>query len=127
MIRLAWLLILPLAVAGCASNKAGQPPKDASGYAGTIQKVFRVVRQGQDLPGVKLLGKWGAAFGPKLRQSSETLQYVVRTPQGQIMAQSDAEFSVGDCVEVVPHSARSSGPAFRYGEAQLLRSESCTL
>jgi hypothetical protein len=51
---------------------------------------------------------------------------VVRTPTGQMMAQSDEAFAVGECVEIVPESDRASGPAFRYGEARLLRSDSCT-
>jgi hypothetical protein len=42
------------------------------------------------------------------------------------MAQSDEEFSVGECVEIVPESDGGSGPAFRYGEARVLRSDSCS-
>jgi len=100
--------------------------KADSGYAGTVQKVYPVTLQGRDLPGMRLLGRVGALLGPKLRKSSETNQYVVRTPTGQIMAQSDDEFSVGDCVEVIPQGDAASGPAFRYGQAQILKSDSCT-
>ena len=96
-----------------------------SRYSGTVQKVLLVVRQGAEVPGMKLFGKVGSVLGPALRQKTETHQYVVRTPTGQIMAQSDSEFSVGDCVQVIP-SPQASGPAFRYGEADVVRSEGCS-
>jgi hypothetical protein len=119
---LACLVLLP--VAACAGIPADRPSENA-GYSGTVQKVLRVVRQGAGVPGMKLLGKWESVLAPALRQTSETLQYVVRTPTGQIMAQSDREFSVGDCVQVIP-GPRASGPAYRYGEAEVVRSESCS-
>ncbi|HEY1290768.1 MAG TPA: hypothetical protein VGF58_20730 [Burkholderiales bacterium] len=122
MIRPACLSLLLLAA--CAGAPTDKPSDRAGGYAGTVQKVLRVVRQGADLPGMRLLGKWESVLRPALRQTSETLQYVVRTPTGQIMAQSDREFSVGDCVQVIP-GPQASGPAFRYGEAEVVRSEGC--
>jgi hypothetical protein len=121
MARFAWLLLLPLAA--CAAVPADPPPA-AGGYAGIVQKVVRVVRRGADLPGMGLLGQLGGRLGSMLRQNEETHQYVVRTPRGQIIAQSDDEFPVGECVEVIPQTDRS-GPAFRYGEAQVVRSDSC--
>jgi hypothetical protein len=122
VIRPACLAFLLLAA--CASTPPGQPAAD-SRYSGTVQKVMRVVRQGAELPGMHFLGKVGGVLGPALRQKTETHQYVVRTSAGQIMAQSDSEFSVGECVQVVPR-ADASGPAFRYGEADVVRSESCS-
>lgn len=123
-------MLLPLAA--CASAPADGPAGGPAGgasvdsrYSGTVQKVLLVVRQGAEVPGMKLLGKVGSVLGPALRQKSETHQYVVRTPTGQIMAQSDSEFAVGDCVQVIP-GAQASGPAFRYGEAEVVRSESCS-
>jgi len=104
------------------------PPEKAGaerGYAGVVQKVFRVVRRGADLPGMGLLGQVGGRLGSLLRQNGETHQYIVRTPQGQVIAQSDDEFPVGECVEVIPQSERP-GPAFRYGEAAVVKSERCS-
>ena len=121
MVRLTWLVILALLPA-CASNKADKPDP---GYTGTVQKAYPVTLQGRNLPGMRFLGKVGDVLGPKLRRSGETNQYVVRTRTGQIMAQSDDPFSVGDCVEVIPKNA-SSGPAFRYGQAQVVKSNECT-
>jgi len=121
MARFAWLALLPLAA--CAAVPEEDAKRD-KGYAGTVQKVLRVVRQGADLPGMHLLGRLGGVLGPALRQNVETLQYVVRTPTGQITAQTDEEFPVGDCVEVIPQAERS-GPAFRYGEAKVVKSERC--
>jgi hypothetical protein len=126
VIRFACLVLLPLAA--CASAPADRPagePSVDSRYSGTVQKVLLVVRQGAEVPGMKLLGKVGSVLGPALRQKAETRQYVVRTPTGQIMAQSDSEFSVGDCVEVIP-APQASGPAYRYGEAEVVRSASCS-
>jgi hypothetical protein len=113
VIRLACLAFLPLAA--CAGVPVERPTHDA-GYSGTVQKVLRVVRQGAGVPGMKLLGKWESVLVPALRQNSETLQYVV---------QSDREFSVGDCVQVIP-GPKAFGPAFRYGEAEVVSSESCS-
>lgn len=115
---LAILILLP----ACAQVKSERPERS---YAGTIQKVFQVTLQGQDLPGMRLLGQLRDVVGPVLRRSTETHQYVVRTPTGQIIAQSDDEFAVGDCVEVVPQSD-APGPAFRYGQAQIVKSEKCS-
>jgi hypothetical protein len=123
MVRLAALALMLLT--GCTPLKVAKVDKAERGYAGTVQKVYRVVRQSAELPGIHLFGQLGRALSPALRGSSETQQYVVRTPRGQIMAQSDDEFSVGECVEVVPERNGGSGPAFRYGEARVLRSESC--
>jgi hypothetical protein len=130
MIRLAWLALLTMLPA-CAPMQVDkqvekQIDKLQRGYAGTVQKVFRITRQGDDLPGIRLLGQVGSVLGPALRQSSETHQYVVRTPTGQIIVQSDDEFAVGDCVAVIPESDAASGPAFRYGQARVLKSEQCT-
>lgn len=123
MVRFAPIAFLAI-LCGCATT---QPRKtERAGYAGTVQKIFRIARQSADLPGIRLLGQLGSVIGPALRPSGETHQYVVRTGSGQIIAQSDEEFSVGDCVEVLPRSDATSGPAFRYGEAELVRSESCT-
>jgi hypothetical protein len=126
VLRFACLVLLPLAA--CASTPPDKPadrPSGDSRYSGTVQKVLRVVRQGADVPGMKLLGKVGNVLAPALRRNTETHQYVVRTPTGQIMAQSDSEFAVGDCVQVIP-STQASGPAFRYGEAEVVRSASCS-
>ena len=121
MFRFAWLTLLVLTA--CSSTKI-EEGNAKRGYEGTVQKVFRVVRQGADLPGMSFFGKAGAALSSKLRQNGETHQYVVSTPKGQIMAQSDEEFPVGECVQVIPQGD-SGGPAFRYGEAQVIRSHSC--
>lgn len=123
VIRFACLALLPLAA--CTSVPVDKPSSSDSRYSGTVQKVLRVVRQGADLPGMNLLGKVGGILGPHLRQNGETHQYVVRTSTGQIMAQSDSEFAVGDCVQVIPRT-QASGPAFRYGEAEVVRSAGCS-
>ena len=123
MARLVWLALLPLI--GCASLPENKGPADAGGYAGIVQKVVRVVRRGADLPGMGLLGQLGGRLGSVLRQNAETHQYIVRTPRGQVIAQSDDEFPVGACVEVIPQGNRS-GPAFRYGEAAVVKSENCS-
>jgi hypothetical protein len=102
-----------------------EKPSAEGGYTGTVQKVLRVVRRGSDVPGIGLLGSVGRLLGPSLRQNAETHQYIVRTRKGQISAQSDEEFPVGECVEVVPETSRP-GPAFRYGEATVVKSESCS-
>jgi hypothetical protein len=115
--RFACLTVL--ALAACAPAPLENAPA-AGGYSGTVQKVFRVVRRGAELPGLRFLGKVESVLGPMLRQNEETHQYVVRTPSGQIMAQSDQEFPVGACVRVIPQ-ADKPGPAFRYGEASVVR------
>lgn len=123
MVRIAWLLVLPLVA--CSSTPAETPAAAHGGYTGVVQKVFRVVRRGADLPGMGLLGQLGGRLGSLLRQNGETHQYIVRTPQGQIIAQSDDEFPVGECVQVIPQSERP-GPAFRHGEAAVVKSERCS-
>ena len=90
----------------------------------TIQKAFLVVRQSTELPGTEFIARLRKALGPSVRPNRETNQYVVSTPNGQILAQSDEEFPVGECVEVIPHG-ENLGPAFRYGEAQVVRSTNC--
>ena len=122
MFRFAWLALLALTACSTIKTEEGNAKQ---GYAGTVQKVFRVVRQGAELPGMSFFGKAGAALSSKLRQNGETHQYVVSTPSGQIIAQSDQEFPVGECVQVIPQG-ESAGPAFRYGEAEIVRSERCS-
>ena len=123
MIRLACLVILAV-LSACAPVQTGNPER---GYAGTVQKVYPVTLQGRDMPGMRFLGRVGDVLGPSLRKSrsGETNQYIVRTPSGQIMAQTDDAFSVGDCVEVIPQGD-ASGPAYRYGQVQLVKSIECT-
>src|SRR5258708_3242717 len=120
MVR-ACMAILAL-LAACAPMKAG---KSDGGYAGTVQKAYPVTLQRKDLPGILLLGRGGNLLAPKLRHSGETNQYVVRTPTGQIMAQSDDEFAVGDCVEVVPQGD-AAGPAYRRSQANVVKCNNCT-
>jgi hypothetical protein len=121
---LAFAALLSACAPMTPAERAGDE-KPLRGYAGTVQKVFHIVRQAEALPGVRLLGDLGNLVGSALRQVGETRQYVIRTPSGQIMAQSDAEFSVGDCVEVIPQDGAASGPAFRYGQAVVVRSDNC--
>lgn len=116
------MLILGLLLLPACST--AQLDKAKRGYAGTVKKVFQVTLQGRDLPGIRLLGKAAGLLAPALRHSTETHQYVVGTPTGQITAQSDEEFAVGDCVEVIPEGD-ASGPAFRYGQARIVRSDGC--
>ena len=111
-----------LVLSACASVPSETATETASperGYAGTVQKVFRVVRAA-DASAMRLLGSVGNVLAPVLRRNEETHQYVVRTPTGQIIAQSDQEFPVGECVRVIPEPG-SAGPAFRYGEALVVR------
>lgn len=121
MFRYACIALLALLPA-CASAPV---EKAKRGYAGVVKKVFQITVQGRDLPGIRLLGKAGSALAPMLRQSTETHQYVGGTSSGQISAQSDEEFAVGDCVEVIPQDDAASGPAFRYGQARVVKSDSC--
>jgi hypothetical protein len=121
MVRRTCIAILAF-LAACAPMKAAKPDR---GYAGTVQKAYPVTVQGKDLPGIRLLGRVGNLLAPKLRRSSETNQYVVRISTGQIMAQSDEEFSVGECVEVVPQGD-AAGPAYPRGQANVVKSNSCT-
>lgn len=118
MFRFACLAAL--ALAACAPLPVNHPAAAERGYSGTVQKVFRVVRRGAEIPGLGFLGKVERVLGPMLRQNEETHQYVVRTSSGQIMAQSDYPFPVGACVRVIPE-ADNPGPAFRYGEATVVR------
>jgi len=127
VLRLASLSILAMLTA-CAGVKSA-PPGDVA-HTGTVQKAYPINKPGKDLiPGVRVdrfLGKYAGALGPKLRRAGgETTQYVVRTPTGQIMAQSDDEFEVGDCLDVVP-LGDAEGPAYRLGQVQLLPSEKCS-
>ena len=123
MLRTA-LFIVIATLPACAGVKSA-PPGDVA-HSGTVQKAYPVTTQGRDLPYVRrLLGKYSNTIAPKLRRSGETNQYVLRTPTGQIMAQSDDEFEVGDCVDVVP-LGNAEGPAYRLGQAQLLPSDKCT-
>ena len=118
------LLAVVATLPACAGVKSA-PPGDVA-YSGTVQRAYPVTTQGKDLPYVRrLLGKYSNAIAPKLRRSGETNQYILRTPAGQIMAQSDDEFEVGDCVDVVP-LGNAEGPAYRLGQAQILPSEKCT-
>jgi hypothetical protein len=117
-------LLALLSLAACSPMQV-EKASAAGGYTGTVQKVFLVVRRGPDLPGMSFLGKAGSVLAPALRQNAETHQYVVRTPRGQIIAQSDEEFPVGECVQVIPQTG-NSGPSFRYGEATVVRSERCS-
>ena len=119
------LVVLLPACAQLKSAPSERADQTYRGYAGTVQKVFEVTRQSDELPGIRLLGQVGSVIGPALRQSSETHQYVVRTRTGQITAQSDEQFSVGDCVEVIPQSD-AYGPAFRYGQAYVAKSDKCS-
>ncbi len=123
MVRFALLALLVLLPA-CASVKSDKPQR---GIAGKVQKVYQVVLQGKDVPGVRLLGRVGDVFASPLRKArtGETNQYVVSTPGGQILAQADDEFAVGDCVVVIPRDD-AYGPAFRYGQAQIVKSDSCS-
>ena len=123
VLRLASFAVL-LTLAACGGIKQA-PPGDVA-YTGTVQRAYVVTRQGKGIPGVeRLLGKYSSAIAPKLRRSGETHQYVVRTPTGQIMAQSDDQFDVGDCLDVLP-LGNAEGPAYRLGEVQLLPSEKCS-
>jgi hypothetical protein len=122
MFRLALLALLPLAA--CATPARVPEAQVGRGYQGTVQKVFLVVRQSTELPGMEFMSRLRKALGPSVRPNRETNQYVVRTPRGQVLAQSDDEFPVGECVEVIPHG-ENAGPAFRYGEAQVVRSTNC--
>jgi len=118
------LFIIVATVPACAGVKSAPPGSVA--HSGTVQKAYPVTTQGKDVPYVRrLLGKYSNAIAPKLRRSGETHQYVLRTPTGQIMAQSDDEFELGDCVDVVP-LGNAEGPAYRLGQAQLLPSDKCT-
>jgi hypothetical protein len=123
MVRFAWFALLVLTA--CSSTKI-EGERAKRGYQGTVERVFLVVRQSGELPGIQqFMGRLRNALGPAVRPNSETNQYVVRTPKGQIIAQSDEEFPVGECVQVIPQGD-SAGPAFSYGEAQVVLSYSCS-
>ena len=117
------LFIVIATLPACAGVKTA-PPGDVA-YTGSVQRTYVVTKQGKGIPGIeRLLGKYSNSIAPRLRRSGETHQYVLRTPTGQIMAQSDDEFEVGDCVDVVP-LGNAEGPAYKLGQAQVLPSDKC--
>jgi hypothetical protein len=122
MFRLAPVVSSLAVVAACSSTGRGDAERH---YAGKVQKVTQVERQAE---GVSLLNRIeiiGSLVNSAIRRRPETNQYVIRTSRGQISAQSDQQFSVGQCVEVIPEGERASGPAFTYGEARIVEYDGC--
>jgi hypothetical protein len=122
MLRFVSLVASVAVLAGCSSPSRDDAERR---HTGTVQKVMHVARQADGLSVLERLEGFGKLLNSALRRRPETNQYVIRTADGQISAQSDEDFTVGQCVEVVPASDQASGPAFRYGEARIVGSDGC--
>ena len=115
-------VVLSIAVlAACASTKRDDAERH---YAGTVQRVTQVERQAKGIPLLNRIEVFGSLVNSVMRKRPETNQYVIRTARGQISAQSDQQFELGQCVEVIPEDA-ASGPAFAYDEARVVAFDRC--
>ena len=94
-------------------------------YAGTVQRVTQVERQAKGIPLLNRIEVFGSLVNSAMRKRPETNQYLIRTARGQISAQSDQQFEIGQCVEVIPEGDRASGPAFAYDEARIVAYDGC--
>ena len=80
-------------------------------YYGTVERTMQITRPGQGgSPALYMFGLIGGLVNAALSGESKTNFYLVNA--GQVSAQSDERFGVGDCVEVIPAKSAQVGRSF---------------
>ncbi|HKQ29089.1 MAG TPA: hypothetical protein VJT77_10855 [Burkholderiales bacterium] len=87
---------------------------------------MQITRPGQGgSPALYMFGLIGGLVNAALSGEGKTNFYLVNAEGGQVSAQSDERFAVGDCVEVIPAKSAQVGRAFPYGDARVAASQKC--
>ena len=124
MIRLVLTFMAMLALNACTAMGVYDGDRR---FAGVVEQVRHVSRPGQPpliLMGLGAIG--GLAYG-EMKKPTETNLYVVSTADGaRITAQTDDDFAVGDCVEIIPSKNARISNGYTYGDARIVKARGCT-
>jgi hypothetical protein len=123
MIRFIGVTLAMAIVGGCASIPGGDSDRS---YYGTVEKTMPITRPGQGgSPALYMFGLIGGLVNAALSGEGKTNFYLVNADGGQVSAQSDERFAIGDCVEVIPAKSAPAGRSFAYGDARVTASRRC--
>jgi hypothetical protein len=122
MIRFVGVTVAVAFLGGCASIPG---PDSGRSYYGTVEKTMPITRPGQGgSPALYMFGLIGGLVNAALSEG-KTNFYLVNADGGQVSAQSDERFAIGDCVEVIPAKSAPAGRSFAYGDARMTASQKC--
>ena len=125
MMRAASSLIVFAFLSGCASAHSVEG-QDV--FVGVIESVSKSDRQPEP-PGAVFSFETGemAVQDSAAARRTEVYGYRVTTPYGEVTAQVDEKFALGDCVEVSGKPVAGTARTFAYGETRMKRSSRCFL
>jgi len=96
-------------------------------HLGVIEQKSTISRAGEPSKLLMAFGAIGGAiYGHTANSTYPTNLYTVKTTEGEsVSAQTDDEFAIGDCVEVIPSREAGRARAYVYGSSRMVRSEQC--
>src|SRR6185503_8681926 len=118
------LLLLPvLLLAGCASTGA----REGEGrFVGYIDQRTSSFRHEEPSMGLFALGLTGLLVRESMKNGGvPVFHYVIKSPEGDVNAEVNEAYAVGDCVDVSGPLAPGKERTFAYGEASIVRSSQC--
>jgi hypothetical protein len=120
--RAPQLLLLFAVLSGCASTVRDGDPV----YVGVVESVSLSERQAEPQGTPFAFDASGqVARGPVPVRRTQVYDYRVVTPDGEVAAQADEKFAIGDCVEVSGRLVAGAPRTFAYGETRMTRSSRC--
>jgi hypothetical protein len=121
-IRVA-IAIACLALAACASMGGNDSERRFTGVVEGSQKISRAGEPPRALMAFGLVGGLvsSAASGP-----TPTNLYRVRVSDELFTAQTDEDYTVGSCVDIIPAKDAIIGRAYAYGQARIVASDKCS-
>ena len=114
---------LLLFLSGCAA--VGMEDGDRR-IVGKVDQIQQVPRVNEPPEALQYFGLVGHVMYHSAERLKPTNLYVIKTASDElVMAQVDEEFTIGECVEVIPRKSETATNTFSYGRARIIASAKC--
>ena len=119
------LITIGLGVVGFSGCASGSYDGDRR-FTGVVERSQKISRAGEPSGLLMGFGAIGGLMHHAASGSTPTNLYQVRVAGEIFTAQTDEDFAVGSCVDIIPAKDAFVGRAYAYGQARLVTSAKCS-
>jgi hypothetical protein len=109
-------------LSGCSSSGVYDGDRR---FTGVVERSQKISRSGEPSGALMGFGAIGGLIHHAAGGPTPTTLYQVRVSGEIFTAQSDEEYALGTCVDIIPTKDAIVGRAYAYGQARLVVSDKC--